>query len=754
MPLPALAICLNLGLLPLLFLPGLPELSQLWLIIPLACVLAMFRANMLKYSGLTLLFFVWGVLAALQQIWPMEHIAGRNQNVHVVITDTDHVTTHYAKITHLNGKRLYPAPGIVLYGQYLPETVCVGQQWEMTIRARAVHGQLNDGGFDTQRHALSNHQPLTGRFLSATVINRDCNWRGLFLQSLSTRLEPFQWRSVILALGLGERSALASETKDIMRETGTAHLMAISGLHIALTAILGGLLARGMQFFFPARWINWRLPLWVGLLCAVYYAWLTGLQPPAFRTAISLFVWAALRLSGRQWTAWQVWVCCVASILLVDPVAILSQSLWLSAFAVAALIFWYQWLPLKTDAMAGWYRWLVNLLYLQAGMTLLLLPLQILSFHGISITSLVANLLAVPLVTFVTVPLILLGMLLHLTGLIEAERAIWWLADGSLQFLFGFLERLPQGWVEADARWLGLAWLPWLFLIARRLQLYRTVPLLCLAIMILLIFPLVREQRADTWRVHMLDVGQGLAMVIERNGKAILYDTGLAWPGGDSAKQLIIPWLRWHHLKPEGIILSHEHLDHRGGLTSLLNIWPELWVRSPMGWENHRPCFRGETWQWQGLTFSAHWPVKHALMRGNNLSCVVKVDDGKQSILLTGDIETPAELAMMSHYWQHLAATIIQVPHHGSNTSSTLPFIQRVKGEAALASASRYNSWRLPSEKVKARYLKDGYNWFDTPHHGQLTASFYPEGWEIVSLREQILPRWYHQWFGVPGDNR
>jgi competence protein ComEC len=140
-------------------------------------------------------------------------------------------------------------------------------------------------------------------------------------------------------------------------------------------------------------------------------------------------------------------------------------------------------------------------------------------------------------------------------------------------------------------------------------------------------------------------------------------------------------------------------------------------------------------------------------MKGNNRSCVVKVDDGQQSILLTGDIETAGEMAMMSHYWQHLQATLIQVPHHGSNTSSTLPFIQRVNGKVALASASRYNNWRLPSAKVQKRYRQQAYQWFDTPHHGQITVLFSRQGWKILSLREQIFPRWYHQWFGVPGDN-
>ncbi|WP_354691130.1 ComEC family protein [Phytobacter sp. RSE-02] len=753
MPLPALALCVNLGILPLLFLPTLPEIEHVWMIAVTGLLLASRHQRYIRYAGFTVLFFAWGLLAALQVLWPTQHLPGANRLVRVVITGTDHATTHYADITHLDGKRVIPAAGITLYGEYLPQPVCVGQQWDMTIRARPVHGQLNDGGFDTQRHALSSHLPLTGRFVKANIVNGKCSWRGRYLDSLSTHLEAYPWRQVIMALGLGERAALDSDVKDIMRQTGTAHLMAISGLHIALTAMMGVLLTRGVQRFFPARRINWHLPLLIGVVCAICYAGLTGMQPPAFRTSLSIGIWAALRLSGRLWTPWQVWVCCIAGILFIDPIAVLSQSLWLSAFAVAALIFWYQWLPLRIHNLCWWRRILIDLLYIQAGMTLLLMPLQVLSFHGLSLSSMVANLIAVPLVTFVTVPLVLFGMLLHLIGPQSIESCVWYLADGSLAILFWFLQSLPLGWIHVDVRWLGLAWLPWFFLIMGKLRCWRTFPAASCTAILLLLFPFWQTHRDGDWAVHMLDVGQGLAMVIERNGKAILYDTGLAWPGGDSAQQLITPWLRWHHLQPEGIILSHEHLDHRGGLNTLLADWPSLWVKSPLGWAGHQPCFRGERWQWQGLTFTAHWPLNGVQMKGNNRSCVVKVDDGQQSILLTGDIESAGEMAMMSHYWQHLQATLIQVPHHGSNTSSTLPFIQRVNGKVALASASRYNNWRLPSVKVQKRYRQQAYQWFDTPHHGQITVLFSRQGWKILSLREQIFPRWYHQWFGVPGDN-
>ncbi|MGY5957622.1 ComEC family protein [Kosakonia sp. BK9b] len=754
MTLPALAACILSGILPLLVLPVLPDIGVVWCALAFGCVLACYRAPILRYTGYTLIFFAWGILAAQQSLWPTQYLPGSNRRVEITITDTDNMTRHRGKIIRLNGERLFPAPGIVLYGEYLPQQVCAGQRWAMTVRVRAVHGQLNEGGFDSQRYALSSHLPLNGRIINAEVLDSRCSWRAAYLQSLKERLASYSWQQVILALGMGERSALDGEVKDVMRQTGTAHLMAISGLHIALASMMGWLLVRVAQFCFPAHAIGWHLPLLTGVGCAMSYAWLTGLQPPALRTAISLGVWAALKLSGRLWSPWQVWLCCVAAIIATDPLAILSDSLWLSAFAVAALLFWYQWVPAPWKQQRKWVRACLNLVHLQVGMTLLLLPIQLSVFNGISLSSLIANLVALPLITFITVPLILAGMVLHWVGLSLAETACWYGADRSLEIVFAFLRGLPAGWLSIDRRWQWLAWAPWFMLAAARFRLWCHSPALCIACFVTLAFPFWRSERAGEWSVHMLDVGHGLAMVIERNGKALLFDTGNAWPGGNSGEQLIAPWLRWRALEPEGVILSHEHLDHRGGLESLRKSWPAMWIRSPLGWGDHQPCFRGENWQWQGLNFRAHWPLPGEKRTGNNGSCVVSVDDGLYRILLTGDIEAQGEMTMLSHYWQHLKATLVQVPHHGSNSSSTLAFIQRVGGEAALVSTSRYNAWRLPSPKVAERYRQQGYRWLDTAHQGQITVSFTARGWEIHSLRDQLLPRWYHQWFGVPSDNR
>ncbi|EOE6856110.1 ComEC family protein [Cronobacter sakazakii] len=749
--LPALSLCVMAGLSPLLFLPSLPGIAQIAVITIASTLMLFLRHSAVRFLALALLFFCWGLLAARQVTLPYDLLTTKTHQVEAVITGTDGATEHHIKIYRADGKGWFPAPGVVLRDSYLPKKACAGQRWLMTLRLRPVHGQLNEGGFDSQRYALSQHLPLTGRVVSAQLLEDSCSFRARYLASFSHHMAAFNWQPVILALGFGERMALTDDVKRLLRETGTAHLMAISGLHIGFAGTLGWALARLLQLLLPARRLGYRFPLLAMLIAAALYTWLSGSNPPAIRTLIALSAWCALRLCGRQWTPRQVWMCCVAAILFFDPVSILSESLWLSAFAVAALIFWYQWVPLRAE---GKWRPLKSLLHLQCGMTLLLLPLQLLLFHGLSLTSLLANLIAVPVITFVVVPLVLLSMVLDLAHLAWLEHYAGLLADRSLALLFWLLRELPPGWLSLDQRYQWITLAPWLIIIALRVGWHRISPATCGISLGLLTWPFWQKTADDVWRLHMLDIGHGLAIVIERHGRAILYDSGNAWPGGDSAQQTIIPWLRWHHLKPEGVIISHEHLDHRGGLESLTSTWPTMWIRSSLHWAGHIPCVKGSHWRWQGLIFTVHWPPEGYQERGNNRSCVVKVDDGEHSILLTGDIEASAELAMLKNQWQPLQADILQVPHHGSRTSSTPTLLSVVNGKAALASASRYNAWRLPSAKVVKRYQQHRYQWFDTAHAGQLSVSFSSGQWKIEGLREQISPRWYHEWFGSPAEYR
>ena len=468
MRLPWLAGCAIIAILPLLWLPALPGPGILAFAGVLALLLTRLRGTVIAVVAMTLLLMVWGVLSAYQALWPTQHLTGAARQAEVFLHETDGQTLHRGQIVRLADRFLFPPVGVTLYGELAPAPVCAGQRWMMTLRLRPVHGQLNDGGFDSQRYALAQHRPLSGGIVAASALDTRCSLRARYLASLTRRLQTYPWHPVMLGLGMGERLVLPAEIKVLMQNTGTSHLMAISGLHIALAASLIVLLLRGLQSLFPGRWIGWRLPLLAGLAGAVGYAWLTGMQPPALRTCVGLAVCCALRLSGQRWTAWQVWLCCLGAILVADPLAVLSQSLWLSAFAVAGLIFWFQWLPLPDSRWRWPWKALFALVHLQAGVTLLLMPLQLLLFHGISLTSMAANLLAVPLVTLLAVPLILAGMLLHLTGPEVVASLIWLAADRVLAVLFWGLRRLPDGWLTLDARWLWISSLPWLLVMGWR----------------------------------------------------------------------------------------------------------------------------------------------------------------------------------------------------------------------------------------------------------------------------------------------
>ncbi len=240
-----ISICAILAIIPLYWLPALPDLPTIWMMIAAGVALAVQQRKWLTFSGLGLLFFCWGMLAAHQSVWPMNHLTKGPQQAEVVITATDGATMHQGKIVSLNGRRVWGATGVALYGNYLPQRVCVGQRWAMTLRLRAVHGELNDGGYDSQKNAFARHQTLSGRFTHAEIVDARCSLRARYLGSLQAILSPYQWGPVILGLGMGERLSVSLEIKNLMRETGTMHLMAISGLHIALAASVVWLLVRG-----------------------------------------------------------------------------------------------------------------------------------------------------------------------------------------------------------------------------------------------------------------------------------------------------------------------------------------------------------------------------------------------------------------------------------------------------------------------------------------------------------------------------
>ncbi|WP_413723596.1 ComEC family protein [Sodalis sp. RH24] len=749
-----MAFCAIAGIVPLGFLPVLPAPTALHGVALAAWALLLFPAPGCRLAAVFLAAFAWSGFCAIQLLEQTALLSQPRAIVRAHIVSIHHGHNPRAgaviKITQAGGKRVFPPVHAAISWASLPERWCAGQQWKMMLKLRPQHSRLNQGGFDSQRWAVANHQPLVGRVVKAKVEDARCGLRQRLIDNAAARFADLRWPSILLALGFGESWGMPEDLRLLLQQTGTAHLMAISGLHISLAALFGWLLARGGQFVLPGRWVGPVMPLAIGWLAAAGYVWISGVNFPAIRALLALTLWLLLRMRGVCCGAWQVWLWCVALIVVTDPLSVLSSSLWLSCLAVAALIFWFQWAPLPARFQSGlrwaWLRWI----HLQAGMTLLLLPLQWGLFHGVNPLSLPANLWAVPLVSFITTPLILAAICLGM--LPPLSRLLWYLADQSLTLVFMPLAPLQRGWRDLPET--GILWSigGWLAVIIWRFGWWRTYRLNMLVLGALLLAPRDRADR-PRWRLDMLDVGHGLAVVVERHGKALIYDTGAGWRGGDIGKAEILPYLAWRGLSPEGIYLSHSHQDHIGGLGTLKRAFPGVPVASSYRGNGHLPCVVGQRWQWQGLTFSVLWPPAQVKKAGNDDSCVIKIEDGAFSVLLTGDIEAPAERALLRTARGRLRADILQIPHHGSKTSSTRAFLRAVRPAAALASAARFNPWRLPAPLIRERYRQEGIAWHDTARSGQVSIHFYDNNWVIKGYREQIMPRWYHQWFGVHADN-
>lgn len=734
----------------LLFLPQLPSRGLIGLLLLVSLGLVRCDNRVWQCVALFIWVFCWAVTTAQQQLSQIRALTLRPITTEVTISAVEPLRERVkVRLRRSDQAVLFPVLSAWIYAQEAIQDICPGQRWLMKLQLKPVHSLLNEGGYDSQRNALANGIPLQGRILEKTVLNAACDRRSRVISASEVETDRLTYGGVIRALLFGARDTVPPSVSQLFRLTGIAHLMAISGMHIGLVAGIGWWLLRAVQRVLPRYFLSPALPRVGCMILAGCYTWLSGGQPPALRAMLAMILWFMFRQCFQNVSSWQVWLLCGALLLVSDPLLVLSDSFWLSWLAVLMLLSWYRWFPLPPPYARG-RRWhLLQLLHLQAGMLLLMLPLQALLFKGISLSALATNMVAIPLVSLVTLPLSGLALLLLPTGY---SGGIWKLADISLQWLVLLLESPPPGWraVTDFSLWAVLVWGG--LAVMRSLLIFR-FPGHCLAILLCCLlwrYPV----RKELWRVDMLDVGHGLSVVIRQGEEAVIYDTGNRWQTSDAGQRIIIPWLLQQGLRPQQVILSHRHLDHYGGWQSLKAMWPQLSLRTAFATAGSLSCQRGDKWQWRRLNFRVLWPPAGQQGRGNNDSCVISVSDGLFSLLLTGDIERQGEQQLVALEKQRLASTFIQVPHHGSNTSSLPVLLRRVEGQVAIASLARYNAWKMPSPAVINRYRDNGFRWLDTAVSGQITLKIDNNGYQITQLREEIFPRWYHQWFGVKPDYR
>ncbi|MDO8825562.1 DNA internalization-related competence protein ComEC/Rec2 [Methylophaga sp.] len=633
-----------------------------------------------------------------------------------------------------------------------PETIPqANEKWQLLVRLKTPQGMANPGSFDYESWLFQQQIGATGyirqsdlnqQIQSASIFSIN-HWRAVLIAKMSASLEHSPHLALIEGLAVGNRDRMLPAQWETLRKTGTSHLLAISGLHIGLAAALG---------FFAVKTV-WRIRSQQllklsdrqagaigGLLLAIFYALLAGLSIPTQRALIMVTVVMLSIFIKRRIEPLQVLSLSLILVLFIDPFAVLAAGFWLSFAAVLSILYIAQY-----RQPARKWLWLHIHLWIAVALT----PLLMLFFQETSLIAPLANLIAVPLVSFLIVPLLLLTMALlsmdiqiavWLLDIIERLLSIlWWYLDFlagsplsvwqtpvfslpllSLSIIGILIMLAPRGW---PLRWLG--------------------PVLLLP---LFFYSPNRPDPAEVW-FTLLDVGQGLSAVVQTQHHSLVFDTGPAFGEFDTGSAVVVPFLRYQGIQQlDMLMISHADNDHMGGASAVLSAYParKILTSDPDKLSGSELCEQGQSWEWDQVQFEIlHPSINYTGSSRNDASCVLKITSQYGSILLTGDIERRGEIELVRKYAQQLRADIIVAPHHGSRSSSSAAFIQQVSPRLVLFASGYQNRYNFPAADVVARYRKIGSQAYQTGTQGALQLKIDPQmnltptGW-----REQYRRIW------------
>ena len=637
-----------------------------------------------------------------------------------------------------------------------PSSLRLGDWCELHVRLRRPHGLANPGGVDVERTALVRHLGASAYVIAhpgnhcehiATRMQLD-GLRAWLAQSIAQAVVEPAAAAAIKALAVDDRSALSAHQWDVMRRTGTAHLLAISGLQISLAAgwcfvlcrwLLGLLWARRQDYLvLRAAWIASAFAAWA-------YTLVAGAGLPSVRAAVMVSVAAGAALCGRRALSWDSFLTSLVVLVVWDPLCLLGSGLWLSFGAVAVLIMLATERERVHPLRLAWRTHVV--------MACALAPLTAVLFGEVSWCAPLANLVAVPWTNLFVVPLVLVGMVcaawapLVAALLWDCAARLWAPLEQCLAWMAG-----APPWVLNQE--LGLAGAALLAGALLLLFLPRAVPGRTLGLLLLAVVTVPRERplQSGEFRITQFDVGQGLAVLIRTRSYALLYDTGPRWwEGGDAGERVVVPALRALGVaRLDTLLISHTDLDHVGGAASILSRVPVARVLSaePLRLPNGlaaRPCRAPLGWQVDGVRFEILHPrTDVSLPKRNDRSCVLMVHGVYGRALLSGDIELGVERDLLARAGTTLAADVLSVPHHGSASSSSLGFVRAVHPQVALISAGLHNRYQLPHAGVVTRYQTAGAMVFNSATSGATSVDVAKHGLRVERYRAAHWG-WWHQ---------
>nr|WP_279090195.1 DNA internalization-related competence protein ComEC/Rec2 [Comamonas thiooxydans] len=619
-----------------------------------------------------------------------------------------------------------------------------GQRWRFTVRIKRPHGSRNPHGFDYELLAWEQGVQATGyvrkqpapELLAVTSQYPLQRWRqGLRDRIQGEALRLQRWLpgggaehaqtalGVVAALAVGDQQAIDRKDWTLFRQTGVAHLMSISGLHITMFAWLAVLIV-GRVWRLSARACRWmpapRAALVMGVLLAAAYALFSGWGLPAQRTICMLAVVALLQWLGVRWPWACVWLLALAVIVVADPWALWQAGFWLSFVAVGVLLASNSG-AVSAEAASAKKRFLARLKELwreQWLISLALAPLGLLLFGQVSVVGLLANLLAIPWVTLVVTPLALLAAVLPMAASAAAVAML------PLMSLLQWLAALPGAvWALPQPAW----WASVLAIVAGLLVI-APLPLRLRLVAAIFVLPALfwprSWPRAGEFELLAADIGQGNAVIISTASHRLLYDAGPQYSRqSDAGERVLLPLMAANGMQIDAMMLSHSDKDHTGGALAVKAAQPraQVWgsdsvIQAPQlaGLAPVQRCTQGQHWQWDGVTFEVlHPPAGEAWLNGRKAkpnfgSCVLRLRSASGRVaLLAGDIEAAQEQQLLQTSLDEPVDWLL-VPHHGSKTSSTESWVNTLRPRWAVVQAGYRNRFGHPVAAVVQRYQAVG----------------------------------------------
>ena len=773
---------LSTGIFSVAWWPALPDLC--WYVV-LICLLSVVVgccpwsirlksvAMLLVISGWGSLWGLWCAYDLLDHQLPAE-LQGQDLLVSgtvIGLVDRDERRSRFSFAIDSRDKRQgQPDLRLLLLSWYdsQADNLVSGHRCNFIVRLRRPRGLVNSAGFDYQSWLLQQGYSAVG---SVRSLEQDCVNSSGFGARLGRLRSSIQGsinaadmtnNGILVALSVGSKRQLTDQWDNLVR-LGIVHLVVISGLHIGLVAALCTWLGTGLSRLLllqgqlqVGRW----LPSVLGFLGAGYYSLLAGFSLPSQRALIAVAVVMLARLLYRRISPVSCLIWALLLIAIDQPLAVLGAGFWLSFLAVALLLLWF--LPWHPKAIRSTFRSIIGVQF--ALMVALLVP-SLLYMGKASWLAPMVNIIAVPWISLVTVPLCVFASLLFSMSEVAAVF-LWRLADYSVSALWLVLDLVPQS--------IGLITSPvainiWLVLGTTIAVFGLLMPgglrgkwLCCLPVCALLLTPV----KTMPLRLTVLDMGQGLGLVLETRNRTLVYDTGPAFGSGfNGGSGIIAPYLRSRGINHiDLLIVSHGDNDHAGGYEGLMqsvNAGDQFFGKdfSPTGKHSvgHSNCYSGQRWVWSSqsgpltaasepIYLSMLSPHKDSSFIGNNSSCVLLIEWRDQRILLPGDIERAAEALLLAKLTPQLTGpiTLLVAPHHGSKTSSTADFVTMFEPENVIFSAGYRHHFGHPHPQVVRRYQAAGSRIWSTAEHGAISFVWDQSGRaKVVSARRDGWRFWW-----------